>query len=510
MFSYQERRFGQATSPLIPIGFVMLRPFFEDRGINVTWSENGIDVFTTEWGHFIPPGDYQIIDGRAYASGEYLQSVYEGFTSIIPVGFVMLRPFFEDRGINVTWSENGIDVFMTAAPGEMGMGYFISPNNYQIIHGRAYASEKYLQSIYEGLVRSGPTVTTGTIPLIPEVTEMVLPNTLILQAKGDLSPMFSNQLTEYEVALAEYNRLMNIGQLTTEATTRLIAAEMAAKPTMAQPTVTTPQGEVIYPSLVGPGGEYTPPPITEIHSPYETYLPSTQEIIGGQGEMFIPILPPITTTPPIIPSMSPQQRMAYYITQFGSPQAYANEIWEKVSNGIPLDDGQAAIAFVNTYPSLFPSVSSISSLVIDHTLPDWWPVVPYVEGEITVFDTVPLSVADRISSYVLSLGGREAYANEIKRKMNAGIPLDDWGAAQTFIAMHPELFGGKQIPSGDIPEEEIGIPEDVFKMAGFSLDSNWPILAIVGIGLLMSFKGGKKGGVRSRKRTRKNPCRRRR
>ncbi len=329
--------------------------------------------------------------------------------------------------------------------------------------------------------------------------------------------MFANQGfgstpdEDYQSALNEYNRLMDLGLLTTEATSRLMAAEMAVKPTIAQPTITVPTGEVIYPSLVGPGGEYTPPPITEIHSPYETYLPSTQEIIGGQGETFSPTVtePPITITPPIISSMSPIQRMNYYITQFGSPQLYANEIWKKVSNGVPLDDADAARAFVGTYPSLFPSVNTISPLVINNVLPDWWPILPYTESEgwypwiptIPIVSTAfPLTTTQRLE-HLLQRGTPQEFADYLNTHGDSGFSSD---IVSLFKSKYPELF---TVTPSVIEKETSPITSMI---AGFDLGSNWPILAIVGIGLLMSFKGGKKGGVKSRKRTRKNPCRRRR
>jgi len=275
----------------------------------------------------------------------------------------------------------------------------------------------------------------------------------------------AEQTAVLEAARAEYNRLMNLGQLTVEATARLMAAEMAVLPGMAQPTVTIPTGEIIYPSLIEPGGQYVPPPTEEYHSPYETYLPSTGEIISGQ--VVTPgILPPPEIPPPIIPSMSPQQRVAYYISQFGSPEAYAAEINRKTNAGIAIDDPEAARAMQSMYPELFVFITT---------------------GEFEDWIHIKLGGTPQSSGYI-------------------------WDASRGWVGPSGDIVLPSQMPGWNqyIPTLPVTEPEIAPFAAGFDFGGAWPILGIIAIGLLLSLRGGKKGGKSKRRRTRRNPCRRRR
>lgn len=58
---------------------------------------------------------------------------------------------------------------------------------------------------------------------------------------------------------------------------------------------------------------------------------------------------------------TPEERMRGHIAWFGSPEAYAQAIRQKESQGTSLSDPEAAAAFRKARPDLFPSASSTSS-----------------------------------------------------------------------------------------------------------------------------------------------------
>ncbi len=96
--------------------------------------------------------------------------------------------------------------------------------------------------------------------------------------------------------------------------------------------------------------------------------------------------------------------------------------------------------------------------------------------------------------YLGSLWSQElAYSN-----LMIGQPIPDY-EKERWLAGSSQLAG----MIGDIGIENVGYSDSPVLMAGFDLSSNWPIMAILGIGMVVAMRKGKPGTSRRRRRSRR-------